>query len=241
MSEPVPAWQSRSAMLLGADGVRRLSQASVAVFGLGGVGSYTAEALARAGVGRLVLIDGDTVAESNINRQLVATLSTVGQYKADVMAHRVQDISPVCRVEAHRLFYTAETGRGLIDGCDFVADAVDMVSAKLALAEECHFKNIPLISAMGCGNKLDPSRFRVADITRTSVCPLCRVMRRELRQRGIPHLTVVYSEEPPLCPLSESGELAPGRTPGSVSFVPSVAGLLMAGEIVRQLCKKKEE
>lgn len=239
MAFSVPPWQSRTAMLLGADGVRRLSEASVAVLGLGGVGSFAAEALARAGVGRLVLVDGDTVAESNLNRQLIATTATLGQYKADVMADRVREIAPGCAAEAHRLFYTAETGQGLIDGCDFVADAVDMVSAKLALAEECHSKNIPLISAMGCGNKLDPSRFRVADITKTAVCPLCRVMRRELRLRGIPHLTVVYSDEPPLTPLPVEGEPVSGRTPGSVSFVPSAAGLLLAGEIVRRLCHKE--
>lgn len=239
MMESVPAWQSRTARLLGTDGVQRLADASVAVFGLGGVGSFTVEALARAGVGRLVLVDGDTVAESNLNRQLIATTATLGRYKADAAAERVREIAPACRVEAHRLYYDAKTGQGLIDGCDFVADAVDRVSSKLALVEECYSKNIPLISAMGCGNKLDPSRFRVADIAHTAVCPLCRVMRRELRARGISHLPVVYSDEPPLTPLPVPGEPADARTPGSVSFVPSAAGLLLAGEIVRRLCHKE--
>lgn len=165
---------SRTAMLLGREAVERLEQATVAVFGLGGVGSYTAEALARAGVGRLILVDGDTVSDSNRNRQLIALCSTVGQPKAEVMARRVRDINPACRAEAHTVFYLPGEGQGLIDGCDFVADAVDTVAAKLALAEECRDKGIPLVSAMGCGNKLDPSRFRTADIADTSVCPLCR-------------------------------------------------------------------
>ena len=231
-------WQSRTGLLLGQAAVDRLASASVAVFGLGGVGSYTAEALARAGVGRLVLVDGDTVDITNINRQLVAAHSTVGEPKAAVMAARARDINPACRAEAHTLFYLPPSGQGLIDGCDFVADAVDMVSAKLALAEECRDKRIPLISAMGCGNKLDPTGFRVADIADTKVCPLCRVMRRELKKRGLEHLTVVYSEEPPLTPAAPAASDTAGRraVPGSVSFVPSAAGLIMAGEIIRRLC-----
>lgn len=232
-------WRERTEMLVGREAADKLAASSVAVFGLGGVGSYTAEALARAGVGRLVLVDGDTVDITNINRQLVALRSTVGRPKAEVMADRVRDIHPACRVEAHSLFYLPPEGAGLIDGCDFVADAVDMVAAKLALAEECLDKNIPLISAMGCGNKLDPTAFRVADIADTRVCPLCRVMRRELKKRGIPSLTVVYSEEPPLTPIlaeSDEGPAVQRPAPGSISFVPSSAGLLMAGEIIRRLC-----
>lgn len=230
-------WRARTGLLLGREAADKLASASVAVFGLGGVGSYTAEALARAGVGRLVLVDGDVVDPTNINRQLAALHSTVGLPKAAVMADRVRDINPACTVEAHPLFYLPPDGIGLVDGCSFVADAVDMVSAKLALAEECRDKDIPLISAMGCGNKLDPTGFRVADIADTKICPLCRVMRRELKKRGIASLTVVYSEEPSLTPL-ETADSSAGRrsAPGSVSFVPSVAGLVMAGEIIRRLC-----
>ncbi len=236
-------WQDRTVLLLGREAVDRLAGASVAVFGLGGVGSFAAEALARAGIGRLVLVDGDVVDITNLNRQLVALRSTLGQPKAEVMAQRVRDINPACRVEAHNLFYLPPSdgqpscGIGVIDGCDFVADAIDTVTSKLGLAEECRDKGIPLISAMGCGNKLDPTRFRVADIADTRVCPLCRVMRRELKKRNIPSLTVVYSEEPPR-PSWETADIpAPGRraTPGSLSFVPSAAGLILAGEIIRRL------
>ena len=232
-----PDWQSRSALLLGEKGVEALQNASVAVFGLGGVGSYAAEALARAGVGRLVLVDGDVVDVTNLNRQLLALRSTLGRPKAEVMAERVRDINPFCRAEAQQVFYLPPNqGLGLIDGCDFVADAIDTVSSKLALIEECRDKGIPLISAMGCGNKLDPSRFRVADIGKTSVCPLCRIMRKELKKRGVASLPVVYSEEPPL-PAGEASPASSRRaTPGSVSFVPAAAGLLLAGEIVRRLC-----
>lgn len=235
-------WLSRSAMLLGEAGVARLERASVAVLGLGGVGSFAAEALARAGIGRLVLIDGDTVSDTNRNRQLAALCSTVGQPKAEVMARRVADINPACRVEARTAYYRGVEGDELPEGLDFAADCIDMVSAKLALAEECARRGLPLISAMGCGNKLDPTRFRVADISKTSVDPLCRVMRRQLRQRGILHLPVVYSEEPPLTP-AQPGEAADGRRalPGSVSFVPGAAGLILAGYIIRRLAGDAEE
>ena len=235
----VEDWRCRTAMLLGQEAVERLERATVAVFGLGGVGSYTAEALARAGVGRLLLVDGDTVADSNRNRQLIALCSTVGQPKAEAMARRVRDINPACRAEAHTVFYLPGEGQGLVDGCDFVADAVDTVAAKLALAEECRDKGVPLVSAMGCGNKLDPTRFRTADIADTSVCPLCRVMRRELKRRGIGHLPVVFSDEPPLRPDERltGDELRQGKhaLPGSLSFVPGAAGLVMAGYIIRRL------
>ncbi len=230
-------WLSRQAMLLGREAVERLEQASVAVFGLGGVGSYTVEALARAGIGRLVLVDGDEVADSNRNRQLGALASTVGRPKAEVMAARVREINPACRVEPHVLFYLPGQEGALLDGLDYAADAIDTVTAKLSLAEECRRRGVPLISAMGCGNKLDPTLFRVADIYQTRVCPLCRVMRRELRARGIPSLRVVYSEEEPLAPLAcgEGPEEGRRALPGSVSFVPSVAGLILAGEIIKDL------
>ncbi len=171
----VEDWRDRTAMLIGNKAVDRLAHSAVAVFGLGGVGSLTAEALARAGVGRLVLVDGDTVSLTNLNRQLVALHSTLGQSKAEVMARRVRDINPDCQVEAHTAYYLPDQPQDFLSGCDFVADCIDMVSAKLALAQECRDRAIPLISAMGCGNKLDPARFKVAPIEKTSVCPLCRV------------------------------------------------------------------
>ena len=231
------AWTARTALLLGQEGVDRLAAASVAVFGLGGVGSYAAEALARAGVGRLILVDGDVVEETNLNRQLVALHSTLGRSKVEVAAQRVLDIAPGCRAEAHAMFYLPEQGQGLIDGCDYVADCIDMVSAKLALAEECRDKGIPLISAMGCGNKLDPTAFTVTDIFATHTDPLARVLRRELKKRGVPRLKVVYSTEAartPCLPGEEKGTA--GRpAPASVSFVPGVAGLILAGEAIKDL------
>ncbi|MCI8554388.1 MAG: tRNA threonylcarbamoyladenosine dehydratase [Clostridiales bacterium] len=236
-------WTARTALLLGEEGVSLLSRKAVAVFGLGGVGSWAAEALARAGIGRLVLVDGDTVDVTNLNRQLVALRSTLGRSKAEVMAGRVRDICPECEVRAETLFYrpaapggTEGEGAGLICGCDYVADCIDMVSSKLALREECVQESIPLISAMGCGNRLDPSRFRVKDIFDTEGCGLCRVMRRELRRRHLPGMKVVCSDEPALTSTPEPAS-APGTrpVPGSVSFVPAAAGLLLAAEIVKDL------
>lgn len=226
-------WRTRTAMLIGDAALERLSRSAVAVFGLGGVGSFTAEALARAGVGRLVLVDGDTVSLTNLNRQLVALHSTLGQNKAEVMAQRVRDINPDCRVEAHPRYYLPDEPQDFLAGCDLAADCIDMVTAKIALAQECRDRSIPLVSAMGCGNKLDPTRFRVAPLEKTSVCPLCRVMRRELGRRGITGVTVVYSDEQPVRPHgAEDG----GRpVPASISYVPSSAGLLLAGEILRRL------
>ncbi len=229
---------SRSARLLGPDAMDRLSCASVAVFGLGGVGSYVCEALARGGVGRIVLIDGDTVDLTNINRQLIALHSTVGLPKTGVMRDRLLDINPRLAVEAHQLFYTAETA-GQVDfsGLDFIADAIDTVSSKLTLIERAAQAGVPVISSMGTGNKKDPLRLRVGDIYETAGCPLARVMRRELRRRGVPSLRVVYSAEEALSPLPDGQEPPPGRrqSPGSLPFVPSVAGLLMASEILSAL------
>ena len=241
-------WTARTALLLGEDGVRRLKESSVAVIGLGGVGSYAAEALARAGVGRLILVDGDTVDITNLNRQLLALHSTLGRPKAEVAAERVRDIHPGCVVEAETLFYrpaapdgTGGEGIGLIRGCDYVADCIDMVTSKLGLRRECADEGIPLISAMGCGNRLDPSRLRVKDIFETDNCALGRVMRKELRRRGLPGMKVVCSDEPALTPLG-GGEPAPGKrsVPGSVSFVPAAAGLLLAAEIVHDLLRGGE-
>ena len=227
----------RSAMLLGEAAIDRLAKKRVAVFGVGGVGSFCIEALARAGVGTLMLFDSDDIAISNLNRQIIALHSTVGRPKADVMRERILDINPDAAVEVHKVFYTAENAdRFDLSRCDYVVDAIDTVSSKLELIERATRLGVPIISSMGTGNKLDPARFAIADIYKTSVCPLARVMRYELRRRGIPALKVLYSTEPPLTPKTREAP-APGRrqTPGSMSFVPPVAGLMIAGEVIRGL------
>lgn len=227
---------SREALLLGDDAVERLGQRRVAVFGVGGVGGYTVEALARAGIGALDLIDPDRISESNMNRQLIAGLDTLGQLKVEALARRLAQIAPDCRVTCHPLFYLPENADSLDLRCyDYVVDAVDTVSAKLELAVRCQALGIPLISAMGAGNKLDPSRFVITDIYKTQTCPLARVMRRELRKRGVRALQVCYSTEEALQPRQADG--TPSRTPGSISFVPGVAGLMLAGEVVRRLAQ----
>ncbi|MBQ7669844.1 MAG: tRNA threonylcarbamoyladenosine dehydratase [Clostridia bacterium] len=227
---------TRTEALLG-EGTEKLKRSSVAVFGCGGVGSYVAEALARAGVGSLTVIDGDVVAPSNLNRQLIATVDTVGLPKAEVQAKRISSINPACRVTALVLFYDAASADKIdLAGFDYVCDAIDCVTSKLILAERCAATEVKLISSMGTGNKLDPSRFEVADISKTSVCPLARVMRRELKARGIYHLKVVYSKEEPRVP--SIGETSNGkRIPASISFVPGAAGLVIAGEIIRDLAE----
>ena len=231
---------TRTRLLIGDDGIERLKRARVAVFGLGGVGSYTVEALARSGVGTLDIIDDDVIALSNLNRLLYATRDNVGQPKTEVVKARIAAICPETLVHAHRCFYLPETAdRFDFSQYDYVADAIDTVSGKLGLAVQAHEANVPIISCMGAGNKLDPSAFEVADISKTSVCPLARIMRRELRNRGIEHLKVVYSKEPPIMPLASEpepdGTHQKRQTPGSCAFVPSVAGLIMAGEIIRDL------
>lgn len=240
MSHPESPF-ARQKLLIGQDGMDRLFRASVAVFGVGGVGSYVAEALARSGVGRLLLIDSDRVAESNLNRQLIALHSTLGKRKVEAAKERILDINPQARVELFPLFVTPENlGEIPLESCDYVVDAIDTVSAKLALAQRCRELEIPLLSSMGTGNKLDPTRLELADIAETSVCPLARVMRRELKKRGIAHLEVLYSRETPIPPAPGDGgeeSPAPGRraTPGSTAFVPSAAGLIIAGRVVRRL------
>lgn len=225
-------WTQRTRWVLG-DGVDRLAQSAVAVFGLGGVGSYVAEALARAGVGRLILVDSDRVSDTNRNRQLVALVSTVGRYKTDVMAARIRDIHPACAVETlTRRYEPSDTTLVAQLGADYIADAIDSVAAKVALIVAAQAAQIPLISAMGTGNKCHPEQLEIADIYDTSVCPLARVMRRELKRRGIPSQQVVYSRE---CPRRHAAAPGEEAVPGSVSFVPSVAGLLMAGVICRSL------
>jgi tRNA A37 threonylcarbamoyladenosine dehydratase len=228
---------SREEMLLGADGLARLRGAHVAVFGVGGVGSFAAEALCRAGVGAITLVDHDTVSVSNLNRQLVALHSTLGQYKADVMAARIRDIQPDCRVTAIREFYTEENKERFFSlGFDYIADCIDSVSSKLSLIQTALERGVPILSSMGTGNRLDPSKFVITDISKTSGCPLARVMRKELRDRGIRHHLVLSSTELPLKPVPPA-ELPAGKrsVPGSVSWVPSSAGLMIAGYIVREL------
>ena len=223
---------SRTARLLGVAKMVRLQAARVAVFGIGGVGSFVAEGVARAGIGFFRLVDGDDIDVTNINRQIHALTGTVGQNKAEAMKARIFDINPEAEVEAVARFYRGEAAEQLLrGGFDYVVDAVDMVTAKLSLAEECQRRGLPLISSMGAGNKLDPTQFQTADIYDTRGCPLAKVMRRELRARGVPRLKVVYSPEPPVRLPEGNGR----RTPGSVSFGPSVAGLIIAGEVVRDL------
>lgn len=229
---------SRTELLIGKEKLDRLSQARVAVFGVGGVGGYVVEALARSGVGTLDLIDSDKVALSNLNRQIIATHDTIGRYKADVARQRVLSINPHAVVNVHRIFYLPETaGQFDFASYDYVVDAIDTVTGKLMLVEQAQKSGTPVISSMGAGNKMDASAFEVADIYEASVCPLAKVMRRELKKRGIRKLKVVYSKEIPLTPETEENMTENGRrqTPGSMAFVPAVAGLIIAGEVVRDL------
>ena len=231
---------SRTEILLGKSAMEKLKNARVAVFGVGGVGGYVVEALARSGVGTLDLIDNDSVSESNVNRQIIALHSTIGRAKVDVAKERVKDINPDICVHAHQVFYLPETADEFdFTKYDYVVDAIDTVSGKLALIERAKEAKVPVISSMGAGNKLDPTAFEVADIQKTSVCPLARVMRRELKKRGIDHVKVVYSKEEPLpSPLQDEESGKP--IPGSIAFVPSVVGLILAGEVIKDLIKDKE-
>lgn len=229
---------ARTRLLLGQDGLDRLAAARVAVFGIGGVGGYAVEALARSGVGALDLVDSDTVDPTNLNRQIIATMGAIGRPKTQVAAERVASINPSCIVRPRQCFFLPETADQFdFATFDYVIDAVDTVSAKIALVEAAFAAGVPIVSSMGAGNKLDPTAFRVADIYETSVDPLARVMRRELRRRGIPSLKVVYSTEPPLVPADDDMAVKDGTrpAPGSVAFVPSVAGLVLGGEVVKDL------
>ncbi len=230
----------RTELLFGSAAMEKLRAAHVAVFGIGGVGSYVVEALARSGIGKLDIIDNDTVDESNINRQIIALSSTIGQYKVDVARERILDINPQCTVRTYKTFFLPETsGQFDFSQYDYVADAIDTVTGKLGLIENTNKVGTPIISSMGTGNKTDPTALEIADIYDTSVCPLARIIRSECRKRGIEKLKVVYSKEQPLCTCKENKEEEPtGRKrniPGSTAFVPSVAGLIIAGEIIKDI------
>ena len=246
---------SRTELLFGKEAMDKLAGSKVAVFGIGGVGGYVCEALVRSGVGAFDLIDDDKVCLTNLNRQIIATRSTVGKYKTDVMRDRMLDINPNVEVEVHKCFFLPEDADDFPwDSYDYVVDAVDTVTAKIALVMKCKEKNIPIISSMGAGNKLDGSQFKVADIYKTKVCPLAKVMRRELKKRGVKKLKVVYSEEIPtrpiedmaiscrnncICPPGAEHKCTERRDiPGSVAFVPSVAGLIIAGEVAKDLIRR---
>lgn len=234
----------RTEILLGKDSLNKLSNAKVAIFGVGGVGSYTVEALARSGVGNFYLFDNDTVAYSNINRQLVATYSTVDMNKVDVATNRILDINPLAKVYPYKLFLSKENKDKLnYQDFDYIVDAIDTITSKIFLIEKAKEFNVPIISSMGAGNKLDPTKFEVADISKTSVCPLARVMRIELKKRHIKSVKVVFSKEKPITPSTISAEIEVTKkrqTPGSVSFVPSVAGLIIAGEVIKDLIKGEQ-
>ena len=220
----------RTENLIGTDNLQLLKSKSVIIFGVGGVGSFAAEAAARAGIGKIAIADGDVVAESNINRQLIALSSTIGKPKVSVMADRIRDINPDCEITEFNLFYKSEKDIDL-SVYDYIIDAIDTVTSKLILICEADRLGIPIISCMGTGNKLDASKFEITDISKTSVCPLAKVMRRELRSRGIGHLKVLYSKEEPKRADKN------GRTPASIAFVPPVAGMLISGEMIRDLIK----
>lgn len=248
---------SRTEIIIGEQGLQRLAEAKVAIFGVGGVGSYVAEALVRAGVGNFVLVDDDTICLTNTNRQLHTTRKTIGQPKVEAMRHRMLDINPAAIIETIQSFYLPEKAEQLIqDDYDYIVDALDTVTAKIDLAVQGKERSIPVISAMGAGNKLDPGGFKVADLAKTNVCPLAKVMRKELRKRSVDHLKVVYSEEKPrltlqietnncsshcICPPSSTKHCLEKRSvPGSISFVPGIVGLLIAGEVVNDLLAVKK-
>ena len=246
---------SRTELLIGKEGIEKLQKAKVAVFGIGGVGSFVVEGLVRAGVGNFVLIDDDKICLTNLNRQIIATRKTIGKYKVDVMKERILEINPKANVETYQEFFMPDSETKIInENLSYVVDCVDTVTAKIELVMQCNKLNIPIISAMGTGNKLDPSKFEITDIYKTSVCPLAKVMRKELRKRNIKSLKVIYSKEEPIKPDNESEFSCktncicpPGtkrqcaqnsQVPGSISFVPSVAGLMIAGEIVKETISK---
>lgn len=232
---------SRTELLIGKQGIEKLQKAKVAIFGIGGVGSYVVEALVRAGVQKFVLVDNDEICLSNLNRQIIATTETIGKPKVEVAKKRILEINPEAEVETYQEFFMPETKGILDETVDYIVDSIDTVTAKIELVLRAEKLNIPIISSMGTGNKLDPIKFEVADIYKTSVCPLAKVMRRELKARGINKLKVVYSKEEPIKPdVSKltGEEKTKKRVPGSISFVPSVAGIIIAGEVIKDIIKK---
>ncbi len=231
---------SRTEMLIGNDGMEKLNDAKVAIFGLGGVGSFVCEGLARSGIGNFILVDYDKIDESNINRQLIATVNTIGQYKVDLMKKRILEINPDANVKVYKEFYLADSKTDIITkDLSYAVDCVDTIMAKIAIICQCDALDVPVISSMGTGNKLDPSMFEVADIYETSVCPLARIMKKDLRKRNIERLKVVYSKEHAIntndCEINQNAKY---KVKGSVSFVPSVAGLIIAGEVVKDIARK---
>lgn len=229
----------RTSLVWGNKALQKLNNTKIAIFGLGGVGSYVAEGLARAGVGSFVLVDNDVVDITNINRQILALHSTIGQDKVSVEKSRILDINPVAIVDTHKIFCSKDSNYAILEGCSYVVDAIDTISTKIALIEECTQRNIPIISAMGAGNKLDPTLFEATDIFKTSVCPVCRIMRTELKKRGIKSLKVVYSKENPITPNMEgyTAKLGDNKVIGSTPFVPSVMGLILANEVAKDIVK----
>lgn len=230
---------SRTELLIGKENIEKLNKSKVAIFGIGGVGSFVVEGLARAGIGNFVLIDHDIVSETNINRQIIATTKTIGMSKVEVARERILEINPDAKVEIIKEFFMPDSKKILDNSIDYIVDAIDTVTAKIELVQRANKLNIPIISSMGTGNKLDPTKFEVTDIYKTSVCPLAKVMRKELKQRGIKKLKVLYSKEEPIKikQISSQNQETKKQVPGSISFVPSVAGLIIAGEVVKNLIK----
>lgn len=232
----------RTALIFGIENIEKLEKSRVIVFGVGGVGGFAVEALARSGIGAIDIIDNDTISESNLNRQIIALHSTIGKYKVDIMEERIKDINPNCKVEKYKTFYLPENSNQFdFTKYDYIVDCIDTISGKIEIIKNAKEKNIPVISSMGAGNKIDPTKFVVTDISKTSVCPLARVMRRELKNRGIEHLKCVFSTEKSLTPIiSEINPETKKQTPGSNAFVPSVAGLIIASEVIKDLVNTKK-
>lgn len=228
---------SRTELLIGKDGVEKLQKSKVAIFGIGGVGSFVVEGLVRAGIGNFILVDNDEVSISNLNRQIIATHQTIGKAKVEVAKERILEINPNAKVEIHKEFFMPDSENFFDNTVDYIVDCIDTVTAKIELIVRAEKLNIPIISSMGTGNKLDPSRFEITDIYKTSVCPLAKVMRKELKLRNIKKLKVIYSKEEPI-KTNQISENNKKQVPGSISFVPSVAGLSLAGEVIKDLIKK---
>lgn len=228
---------SRTEMLIGKENIEKLKKSKVAIFGIGGVGSFVVEGLTRVGVGNFILVDNDKVAESNLNRQIIATTKTIGKLKVEICKERILEINPEANVEIYPEFFMPESPEIFDNTIDYIVDAIDTVSAKIELIIRANKLNIPIISSMGTGNKLDPTKFEITDIYKTSVCPLAKVMRKELKTRGIKKLKVIYSKEEPIKPMVQISVTTKKQTPGSISFVPSVAGLIIVGEVVKDIIK----